>query len=145
MRQRKTSLVHSQRATLSRIDDPGISLFLCVVFVVIFAKSASSSLSRVTNSSARCFPLESYSRTRCVWLTSTDACVLTITTLIDKYPTQIRIDVTISGSIFSGDGLFYTHSTLPGALAEDNYMDYIVDATFATYTVVPAVRAAVVL
>lgn len=58
-----------------------------------------------------------------------------------NYSTQIRIDITISGSIFSGDGLFYTHSTLPSALAEDNYMDYIVDATFATYTVVPAVSA----
>lgn len=53
--------------------------------------------------------------------------------------TQIRIDVTMSGSIFSGDGLVYNHSTLPTALAEDNYMDYIVDATFATYTVI-AVR-----
>lgn len=45
----------------------------------------------------------------------------------------------MSGSIFSGDGLIYNHSTLPSALAEDNYMDYVVDATFATYTVVPAV------
>lgn len=50
--------------------------------------------------------------------------------------TQIRIDVTISGSVFSGDGLVYTHSTLPSAFAEENYMDYIVDATFATYTAI---------
>ena len=57
-----------------------------------------------------------------------------------NYSTQIRIDVTISGSIFSGDGLIYNHSTLPSALPEANYMDYVVDATFATYTVVPAVR-----
>lgn len=48
----------------------------------------------------------------------------------------MRIDVTVGGSIFSGDGLFYAHSTLPRVLAEHNYMDYIVDATFATYTVV---------
>lgn len=48
----------------------------------------------------------------------------------------MRIDVSVSGSIFSGDGLFYPHSTLPSALAEENYMDYNVDATFATYTVV---------
>lgn len=53
---------------------------------------------------------------------------------------QIRIDVTVSGSIFSGDGLYYAHSTLPSALAEDNYVDYVVDATFATYTVVQEVR-----
>lgn len=49
---------------------------------------------------------------------------------------QVRIDVTVAGSIFSGDGLFYAHSTLPSALAEDNYMDYVVHSTFATYTVV---------
>lgn len=48
----------------------------------------------------------------------------------------MRIDVTVAGSIFSGDGLFYAHSTLPRSLAEDNYMDYIVEPTFATYTVV---------
>lgn len=54
---------------------------------------------------------------------------------------QIRIDVTISGSTFSGDGLYYAHSTLPSTLAEDNYMDYVVDATFATYTVVQEVSA----
>lgn len=48
----------------------------------------------------------------------------------------MRIDVTVAGSIFSGDGLFYAHSTLPTALAEDNYMDYVVRSTFATYTVV---------
>ncbi|CAM9097538.1 unnamed protein product, partial [Hapterophycus canaliculatus] len=52
------------------------------------------------------------------------------------YTAEIRIDVTVSGSIFSGDGLFYSHSTLPSAIAEDNYMDYVVDATFAIYTVV---------
>ncbi|CAN0175768.1 unnamed protein product, partial [Ectocarpus sp. 12 AP-2014] len=52
------------------------------------------------------------------------------------YTAEVRIDVSVSGSIFSGDGLFYPHSTLPSALAEENYMDYTVDATFATYTVV---------
>lgn len=52
----------------------------------------------------------------------------------------MRIDVTVGGSIFSGDGLFYAHSTLPHVLAEHNYMDYTVDATFATYTVVHRVR-----
>lgn len=56
---------------------------------------------------------------------------------------QIRIDVTISGSIFSGDGLYYAHSTLPSALAEDNYMDYVVEATFATYVVVREVKTCV--
>lgn len=54
---------------------------------------------------------------------------------------QIRIDVTVAGSIFSGDGLLYNHSTLPSALVEDNYMDYNVDATYGIYTVVKEVRA----
>lgn len=45
----------------------------------------------------------------------------------------------MSGSIFSGDGLIYNHSTLPSAISEENFMDYVVDATFATYTVVPTV------
>lgn len=53
---------------------------------------------------------------------------------------QIRVDVTVSGSIFSGDGLLYNHSTLPSALA-DNFMDYNVDATLAIYTVVNEVGA----
>lgn len=47
--------------------------------------------------------------------------------------------MTVSGSTFSGDGLSYAHSTLPSALAENNYMDYVVDATFATYTMVQEV------
>lgn len=55
----------------------------------------------------------------------------------------MRIDVTVSGSIFSGDGLYYAHSTLPTAFAEENYMDYVVDSTFATYTVVQEVGTAV--
>ncbi len=63
--------------------------------------------------------------------------------LVDTHPlfSQTRIDVTVSGSIFSGDGLLYNHSTLPSALAEDNYMDYNVDATFAIYTVIKEVGA----
>lgn len=72
------------------------------------------------------------------YLPVTDEC-FPPTTLVEDFSTQIRIDVTMSGSIFSGDGLVYNHSTLPSALAEDNYMDYVVDATFATYTVVLAV------
>ena len=49
---------------------------------------------------------------------------------------QIQISVTVSGSIFSEDGLRYNHSTLPTHLSKDNYLDYIVDATSATYTVI---------
>lgn len=52
----------------------------------------------------------------------------------------MRVDVTVSGGTFSGDGLEYLHSSLPAAFAEDNYMDYIVDATFALYTVVQKVN-----
>ncbi|CAM9243358.1 unnamed protein product, partial [Choristocarpus tenellus] len=52
------------------------------------------------------------------------------------YTAEIRIDVTVSGSIFSGDGLEYAHSSLPDYFAGNNYVDYIVDASFATFTVV---------
>lgn len=51
-------------------------------------------------------------------------------------PDQIRIDVTVSGTVFSGDGLYYGHSTLPADLAEDNFMDYVVGATSTTYTLI---------
>lgn len=63
--------------------------------------------------------------------------------LVDTHPVfpQTRVDVTVSGSIFSGDGLLYNHTTLPSALAEDNYMDYKVAATFAIFTVVKEVGA----
>lgn len=54
---------------------------------------------------------------------------------------QVRIEITVSGSIFSGDGLVYGHSTLPAALAEENYLDYVVDATFATFTFIQEVSA----
>lgn len=46
------------------------------------------------------------------------------------------VDVTVSGEIFSGDGLYYSHSTLPDYLAEDNYIDYEIAPTSAVYTVI---------
>lgn len=49
---------------------------------------------------------------------------------------QVRIDVTVSGTIFSSDGLLYAHSALSENMAEGRFLDYEVPPTFAIYTAV---------
>lgn len=56
---------------------------------------------------------------------------------------QIQVDVTVSGTIFSGDGLHYAHSTLPEDLAASNFIDHEVQGTSAVFTVIRQVSTCV--